>query len=59
METYAYMDVTYTHNTYWIMKIEYWMRETNATINQLREHTLLLMENKIDIRFIMKRQLVR
>ena len=40
-------------------KIEYWMRKINAIINQVREYTLLLMENKIDIRFILKRQLVR
>ena len=41
------------------MKIEYGMRETNATINQVRECILLLMENKINVKFIMKQQLVR
>ena len=41
------------------MKIEYWMKEKNITINQVQEYALLLMENKVNIRFIMKQQLVR
>ena len=34
------------------------MRKTNATINQILEYTLLLMKNTINIRFIIKQQLV-
>ena len=40
--------------TYWIIKIEYWIRKMNTTSNQIRERTLLLMENKVNVRFIMK-----
>ena len=32
--------------------------ETNATINRIEEHTLLLMEDKVNMRFMMKQQLV-
>ena len=41
------------------MKIEYWIIETNTTINQIREYTLLLMESKVNMRFTMKQQLVK
>ena len=53
MQTHAYVYIIYQ-----IMKIKYWMREMHATINQVRKHTLLLMENKVNMRFIMEQQLV-
>ena len=53
MQTHAYVYIIYR-----IMKIKYWMREMETIINQVQEHTLLLMENKINMKFLMKQQLV-